>query len=230
MPSLITQRLFFSGTKQTLRGEGVELTRQLSIGNNWTTIRVGILCAINGAYPSTQNLSVPWALGLCSNNSGFSQKYTDHFVGWFSGAVPLLTYSANSGNPYYTVNGFGVRRVGFTNATASAGSTNINVANTEGTVAKKAIVIVDITKGFTSTAYSTATTAFANPVDITVKDFLESFQTPLTPTVLGIAMTATTSQTLTGTEGAGDLNTFSLYWGNTVVPFEVYAMAAYRML
>jgi hypothetical protein len=234
MPTLINQRVFFSGTKLLLRQEACEFTRPLAIGNNWTLLRVALLWAVNGASNGANSLAQQWMLGLCNGNNGYAQKYTDHFVGWGNTAGAGLTYTANSGNPYYVCGSArAVRKVGFTSTTAAIGSTNINIASTEGTFARKSMVIIDITKGassFSVTAFSTNTSAMGFQQDLTIRDFLEALQTPSTPTVQGISMAGTTSQSLTGTESAGSLDTFNFYTEGLLNPLEIYGMAVYRML
>jgi hypothetical protein len=233
MPTLINQRVFFSGTKLLLRQEACEFTRPLAIGNNWTLLRVAIMCAVNGATNGTSNLNQQWMLGLCSGSNGYAQKYTDHFVGWGNIAGSGLSYTANSGNPYYTAGSArAVRKVALTTTTASIGAVNTNFASTEGTLARKSMLIVDITKGTTTfavTAYSTNTAAMAISPDLSIKEFLEALQTAGNPTVQGNAMTASTTQSLTGTESAGNLDTFNFYSEGLVNPLEIYAMAVYRM-
>lgn len=232
MPFTINQRLFFSGQKMYVRQETGEFTRPLQIGNNWNTIRIALLCAINGGSSSTQSLAVPWAIGLCNGlGGGYAQQYTNHFVGWSSGTAPVQTYTPNSGNPYYSNSGLALRKVAFTSTTAAVGSVVTNVASTEGTFARKSVIVVDINKGFTTTAYSTQTTAMANQVDVSIKEFLEVLQAPANGgSIQGQTLVATTAQTLTGTEGAGNLDTVNIFWGATITPLEIYAMAVYRML
>lgn len=235
MPTLIEQRVFASGTKMLLRQEACEFTRPLSIGNNWNTIRVAMMWAINGASTGTGSIFSQWALGLCNGSNGYAQKYTDHFVGWGCTAGSPATYTANSGNPYYVYSSRAIRKVGFTSALQSIGGTNINVASTVGTTGKT-MVIVDIVKGaaaFTTTAYSTAVgllTQVPQPRDLSVREFLEALQTPGAPVVQGVSMLGTTGQTLSGTESAGALDTFNFYTENLTTPTEIYAMAVYRML
>lgn len=232
MAFTINQRLFFSGQKMYVRQETGDFTRPLQIANNWNTIRVAVLCSLNGLSSSTQNLAIPWAIGLCNGlGGGFGQQYTNHFVGWSNGSPPLQTYTANSGNPYYSNGGLAVRKVGFTSTTAAIGSVTTNIVSTEGTFARKGVIVVDIVKGFTTTAYTTPTTAMSNQVDVSIKDFLEVIQAPANGgTLQGQALNATSQQTLTGTESAGNLDTVNIFWGATITPLEIYALAVYRML
>jgi hypothetical protein len=232
MPFTINQRLFFSGQKMYVRQETGELTRPLQIGNNWNTIRIALLCAINNGSSSTQSLGVPWAIGLCNGlGGGFAQQYTNHFVGWSNSSPPLQTYNANAGNPYYANSGLAVRKVAFTSTTAAVGGVTTNISSTDGTFARKSVIVVDINKGFTTTAYSTQTTGMANQVDVSIKEFLEVLQSPAAGgSIQGQTLVATTTQTLTGTEGAGNLDTVNIFWGATITPLEIYAMAVYRMI
>jgi hypothetical protein len=233
MPTLINQRVFFSGTKLLLRQEACELTRPLAIGNNWTVIRVAMLWALNNSTNGTGSLVSSWSLGLCNGNNGVGQKYTDHFVGWGCASGAGATYTANSGNPYFVYNGRALRKVGFTTAQATIGSTNVNIAATEGTLARKSMVVVDITKGastFSVICYSTGTTAMALQPDLSVATFLEALQTPNAASVQGISLAQTTQQSLSGTETAGNLDTFNFHTENLTSPIEVYAMAVYRMI
>lgn len=222
----ILVRNFSDGSGKGLALTNGELIRRLGINENWNTIRIGMMMAVSG-NGSINNQAIPFAIGMCSDLVGFSAQLTPHFVGLSSGASPLQTYTANSGNPYYVLNGFMTRRVLGVNTNVGVGSTNVNIPSTEGTARRRGLVYVDVIRSYLLNVYTTATTVQAT--DNTFANFLDGLQQPGIPTVSGTALGGMSQQTISGTDSAGLLNTLAIYWGSNAFPLEIYALAVYRM-
>lgn len=226
----IAERVFvLDATRKALVLDNAEFVRKLNIGNDWNQIYIGLLAATQG-NGTVQNRIVRWGLGICSDMSGLSPASTKHFVGSYS-ASSQLTYTANSGNPYYNFQPQFARKVGTAITTANIGTIQFNFPITE-TVLRKAPLWVAITRN-SATVYGVQNYAMAAggmATDYTIENLMESMeQVGTTPAAKGTSFTLSTANTLNGSETDGELNTLSIYWGSTLFPLEVYGIAVYRV-
>lgn len=235
--AFINERVFaIGGNKRCLCLQNNELLRRLNIGNNWNTLRIGLLWSINTSG-GAQDQFIPFAVGMTSGMNGFSVNSTPHFVGSaivpnLTGGVGQWTYNANSGLPYYTASGGAmIRKVGtFASGITEAHASNVNVfvASSDGTVQRRSWAYFDIQRGYLLNTYSTATSAIG--VDYTYNDFLEGCEQPGAPTIRGTLAQSSTQQSIVGTESAGILDTINIWYSSYVFPIEIYAIAVYRMI
>lgn len=226
--SIVAQRVFVLGgntTYMTLANE--EFVRPLSISNNWTKLRLGLLMAVTP--DGTNNLStVLFSLGICSgqaNPNGSSN--TTNWVGAFINSGGSLTYTANSGNPYFgcQLTNFG-KRVVNTNTLSAPGGAGTLGTNT-GTIQRRTPWYVDITKG--SPNYTFQSFASSNlSVDYPFYSFLDGMEQASGATINGVAFNASNSTTVAVSEGPGIFDTFDVLWNKSQFPLEIYAMAVYR--
>jgi hypothetical protein len=220
-----------------------EFLRPLSIGNNWSKLRLGAMLALppNG----TNNLTgCSLMLGICSaanpfaNTAGFAAASTTNFIGLdlvtdSSGnpASGVFTYNAGSGNPYYSVSSACARRrVGTTDSVAVATALAHAVTQTTGTLARRTLHYVEITKGSPSyTVKYYAENSTLAVMDFTEAHFLDGLEQSGTPTVNGQSLFASSVMSLACDESAGVFDTVNLFWNRSQFPLEVYALAAFRM-
>ena len=220
-----------------------EYLRRLAIGSNWTKLRLGAMLALppNG----TENLTLcSLTLGVCAGATPFSgtQGYAAASTGNFIGidicsdnsggsGQGTLTYNAGTGNPYYSSSFSGARRrVGTTDSFAANTTLSHAVAINTGTLQRRTLLYVDITKGSPNytVKYYPETGTLAQ-LDFTPAHFLDGLEQSGTPTVNGQTLSAGNALTLACDETAGVFDSVSLYWNRGAFPLEVYALAAYRM-
>lgn len=231
--SNIGQRVFVLGGNQlymTLANE--EYVRTLSIGSNWTKIRIGMFHAFTP--DGTNNLTgVTLTLGICSGTvNPFGAASTTNWVGACLNGSVLggLTYNANSGNPYFSGSGnvsFG-KRVGNTNTLTAPGGAFTGSTNT-GAIQRRTPIYVDITKGnpnYTVSSFNCPPANFAQ--EFTFANFMDAME-QTSASVGGVSFNASNSQTVATSEVAGTLDTLDILWNKSLFPIEIYAIAVYRM-
>ncbi len=228
-------------TDKYLSLSGEEYLRKLTIGNNWTTLRLGMMCAITP--DGTNNLaSCALQLGVCTADA--TAASTTNYVGFDffctnAGAAQNATYSANGTLPYFrgssTLGNFR-RRVGTTDTnTGVANDLKGAIVTNTGTLQRRTPFYVDITKGspnYTLRPWFASVNSLPDSAnrDWSLAQFLTGFETA-TPTPDGIAMTSwdiNSSTTLACSEVAGNFDTVSVWW-NRSFPLEVYALAVAKL-
>lgn len=236
----IIQRDFTSIYDKALVLGGCSYLRPLTYGNGWSRIRLG---ALVGATPNgVANISdMAFTLGLCAGqtNPGSANLPANAFgaslIGSYSvGATRLLTYTANTGFPYFSPTaGTIYRRQGTTtiNSAALSASFLLPLAYT-GTQKRRFPVIVDITRTLggsglaTVTVYGVTTGALAQ-LDYRPDDLQSALDQVGTPTVRNTALVAATAiSTVPIGDEFGGLDTFELFWSNSTFPLEIYALGA----
>lgn len=236
----IVQRDFYTVYDKTLLLGGASLLRSLTYGGAWSRIRIGALVGVTPA--STNNISdAIFMLGLCSGKNYPASSYNAQSGFGFSfvgspvvGSARTLTYTANSGFPYYSMSSGVVYRkttpVGFQTSLA-AGSFFLPLAST-GTQKRRFPVFVDITRtlggsGPTSvTVYGVAVAGTAQ-LDFRPDHLQDGLDQIGTPTVYNTTLSASTTITTIGIgDEFGPLDTFELFWSNNAFPLEVYALGA----
>lgn len=237
--SIIT-RDFVDIFDKTLCLGGASYLRTLTYGGAWSRIRIGALVGVSPN--STSNIAdAVLMLGLCSGTNYPGSSYQARSAYGFSfngspvpGGTRTLTYTANSGFPYYTTtSGNFYRRttpVGW-QVGGAAGALWLPLAYT-GTQKRRFPIYVDITRnlgggaGVRSIAYGVANATVAQR-DFRPDHFLEGLDQIGTPSVYGSTLTATATGTAIqiGDE-FGPLDTFELFWSSNSFPLEIYAVGA----
>lgn len=233
----------------TLAGE--EYARTLSIGDDWTRLRIGMMAAVTP--DGTNNItSVIGFFGLCSGKTApFGAASTTHAVGIpLQGNSGLMTarnqtYVAGSGNPYFTQsNSFPTagKRVAttLTNFTGFSSYIYALPAMGVGTTVRRGMIFFEIEKGSPYTirvfgadnnngAIQTGQVLYS---DYSLATFLELIADPSTvnlTTALGKTFNGQ-SVTNSGIDEAtdGSLDTINIAWNKASFPLVVYAVAAYK--
>jgi hypothetical protein len=230
----ISSRIFVAGgTKKLMTLQNEEHVR--FIGTDWTTLRIGMLCAIQDNAGA--NVTGRLGIGVCAGQTNplGNPTNTTNFFGSrnLSGAGATWTYTANSGDPYFANGSFyGLMRQGNVDTTAGVATTNINIVTTalgNGSLQRRSLVIVDISKGGTQ-AFYTGTAQFN--ADYMVGDFLSCLEASnvfVTPTFRAITLTASTSQAPAGfNQTPGLLDCLDIHWTGTAQAFEIYALGVFR--
>lgn len=228
----IAERIFADGGNVKLLTLGNQgFSRKLNIGNDWTMIRLGMLIAIptNGTTQSTR--TVRMAYGLCNNRVGFEQYTTPHFVGVASppASPSALTYSTSSSNPYYTVGPQCVRKVGTTVTSSNTGTIQFIAPTTDSSPSqRKGFVFLDITRSYSIQTRTIPSSAVGT--EFSYGDMLIAMEDVSgAPVSRGFTMSTGTSNSISGTDEPGELNSLSIYWGSAAYPLEIYGMAVYRI-
>ncbi len=237
--SQIGQRVFVLGGNElylTLSNE--EFVRSLSIGNNWTKLRIGIMVA--QTPDGTNNLvSCTLTMGMCSGTVyPFNSANT---VNWVGVSIPgnlgsTLTYTAGSGNPYFAA-GFSYygKKVGSSTSFTPAGNGALTISSNTGALQRRTPIYLDIEKAspnYKLLAFSTLLSS--TNVDVSFMSFLDGCEQAFnaTPTITGVTFISSSSAgsplQVATSEAAGPFDTFSFFWSKTLFPMEVYAIAAYR--
>jgi hypothetical protein len=219
-----------------------EYLRPLSLGNNWTKVRLGLMVALTPN--STNNLiGCSLVLGLCAaatpfaNTTGYAAASTGNFVGLDfithssgTSAAGDLVYAAGSGNPYFSGTFTGVRRrVDTTNSFQVTSSLNQCIAANTGSLQRRSLLYLDITKGSPNYTFKPFVHQSAQAVlDFDPAGFLDGLEQPGTPIVNGSTLATCTAVTIACDEVAGAFNTANLFWNRAAYALEVYALAVYR--
>ena len=198
--------------------------RALSIGSNWTKIRIGVRMCINGTASITG--SPRFVMGVCSGTSNpwnNGSAITTHFVGASSS-----TASWNLSSGVYFVNTGSIdwrptKRVG----TAETFGSNISLLIVPAvSISKRWMYFLDITKGspnFTLSGFSPNGTGAA---DASYADFLATVAVEV-PSVGSYVFG--TSRTLAVDETAdGSLDSVCIAWNRTAPTIEVSDLAIVR--
>ena len=235
----IIQRDFTSIYDKALVLGGCSYLRTLTYGNGWSRIRLGALVAVtpNG----TNNMSdASLTLGLCSGKDypGSANLPANAFGASINGAystaaAKLMTYTANSGYPYFALaTGTVYRRQG-TNTINSTGFGIFFLPTAyTGTQKRRFPVVVDITRNLGGGGLATVivygvTTAAQAQLDYRPDDLQSALDQVGTPTVRNTALTASsTIATVPIGDEFGGLDTFELFWSNSAFPLEIYAVGA----
>jgi hypothetical protein len=230
MPYIIERVFAEGGNTKLLTLNNSEYLRKLNIENDWNTIYIGILAATQG-NGTTANRTIRWGLGICSDMSGVSPASTKHWVGSYA-TSSQLTYTANSGNPYYNFQPMFGRKVGTSVTTANTGTIPFNFAISDSGLARKTPLWIAISRNSASVygVVNSYMSAGGMSVDYSIEDLTSAMEmVGTTPTARGNSFAGSTANTLNGSEADGMLNTISIYWGSTVFPLEIYGIAVYRV-
>lgn len=236
----IIKRDFTSVYDTALNLGGASYLRKLTYGGGWSRIRIGALVGVSPNSTSSISDAV-LMLGLCSGTDYPGSSYQARSAYGFSfngspvpGSTRTLSYTANSGFPYYTTTtGVFYRRttpVGW-QVGGGAGALFLPLAYT-GTQKRRFPIYVDITRnlgggaGVSSIAYGVGDATTAQR-DFRPDHFLEGLDQIGTPFVYGSTLTATATGTAIqiGDE-FGPLDTLELFWSSNAFPLEIYAVGA----
>jgi len=237
--SVIERRFAYVPDKILCLG-GASWLRPFSLCESWGRLRIGVLCAVspNG----TSNISdALFLLGMCAGQTAPGSAYsTDNFVGASivgaatTGATRLLTYTAGSGNPYYSATaGVAFRKQDTTFITTSAAfasAVNLPLANT-GFYPRRTIIIIDINRtvggsgGLNILVYSANTTAVLS--DLRPDHLFEALDQPGVPSVRQLTFnTNLTTTAVTYSPINGDVDTLEVFWSKNAFPLEISAIGA----
>ena len=211
-----------------------EFVRTLAIGSDWNKLRLGLLLALStDGTNNLQGTDLVW--GLCAGKTNpFGAASTTNFLGMKFGAydtTEVMTYNANSGNPYFWTNRGMMKKVGATRSLLFGAALEFHrLATNTGTLQRRSAHFMEIAKGspnFTVTVWSMPLTGMAK--DFTPAHLLEGLEQPSTILVNGEALGVGTPWTTAFDQVAGALDTVDLYWNKAAFPLEIYALAAYRL-
>jgi len=236
----IIQRDFTTVFEKALLLGGASFLRTLTYGGGWSRIRIGALVGLteNGTSNISDGILM---LGVCSGKdypaSAFNTRsaFGYSFVGSpVVGSTRLLTYTANSGYPYFSPTSGVVYRnttpAGY-QVSGAAGALWLPVAYT-GTQKRRFPIYFDITRRSgggvitAATAYGVAVAATAQ-LDFRPDHFQDGLDQLGTPTIYSTTLSASTTITTVNIgDEFGPLDTFELFWSLNTFPLEVYAVGA----
>lgn len=238
--SVIERRFAYVPDKILCLG-GAAWLRPFSLCSSWGRVRIGVLCAVspNGISNISDAL---FLLGMCAGQTAPGSAYsTDNFVGASiigaatTGATRLLTYTAGSGNPYYSATaGFAFRkqvRAFITTSAAFASAVNLPLAST-GFYHRRTLVIIDITRPVGGTGSLTIAVYSPNAATVQITDFrpdhlFEALDEPGVPTARqGTYLTNLSSTAVSYSPVGGDVDHIELFWSSAAFPLEVSAVGA----
>jgi hypothetical protein len=207
------------------------LRRLLSVGTNWTQLRVAIRFSMED--PGADMTSQPtFSLGVCSgtaNPFNNGSATTDHWVGLRS---TMATWARSAGPPpYTTLYPYTMRpykRVGTTYSYAP-GTNNLLYAwyVLYGTSIRQ-VFAVDITKGSPNfTITYVARTGISNPDDVSKETFLQQISL-LTPNIPGHSRSGTGNPIAVDEATDGYLNAVNVAWDRSSPKLEISDLAVVR--
>ena len=238
----ISSRTFVSdGVKKCLSISNGEYKRGLSIGNNWTKLRIGMLVAQNPNGTSNLTSGTRFILGMCSGQTyGFGGgANTVNAVGVnFTGR----SFSSNNWNFTYIMTGVGAcyegsggtgfyTKVGaiITDFGGDAGA-RVVVPATTGSLQRRYALYVQVEKGSPNyTVYSVTTpVSIAASSDYSVSDFESGLQAATLPVTINGYTLDVVSASVTASEVAGVFDTVNFYTNFTEAT-EIYEVGAYKV-
>lgn len=225
MPQIGSRVFVAGGTKQYCSLLNDELVRY--IGSDWTSLRIGLLVAMqeNGVSSVSGRLGI----GVCSGNTNpLGAASTTLFCGTRSLSPSTWAFNANAGNPYFSSGvQYGLRRVGNTDTTAGLSVTNLFIASNGGSLQRRSLVYVDVSKAGTELPQYTASAQMAN--DNTFTNFLEGLEyAGSTLTIQNVALTSSTQQGITFDQTPGLLDHVDVQWTGAAQALEIYAWGVWR--
>lgn len=222
----IGQRIFvLGGTKQYCSLLNNELIRY--VGTDWTSLRIGMAVALE--TDGTNGIVGRLGIGVCSGNTNpLGSSNTTLFCGTRTLTPSTWSYNANSGNPYFSTGSqYGLRRVGNTDTTAGISVTNLFIATNTGSLQRRSLVYVDVSKGGSELPQYTASAQIAN--DNSFENFLEGLEYASSGiTIQNVALTASTAQGISFNEAPGPLDHVDIQWTGTAQALEIYAWGVWR--
>lgn len=245
--SVIYNRTFATGNQRYLNLSIEDYLRPISIGTNWSRIRIGALFALGtvsgNAWPIRGST---FSLGVCNGIFNSPAVYSPtHAVGWgwptnpATSSTGTLTYNAGTGgNSYFSSGGWNFYKVAAgVLTTANTGSFTLNVpSNAPAGTARRGLAILDISKSALISGNITqgimGTAAGHMSLDITSADLYAALEWYASaPTIQGTALgyLAVGNSIAFNETTNGALDTVFLYWNQFTVPLELYELAVYRV-
>lgn len=247
---VIAAKNFATGTQNYLNLGVDSYSRCLSIGTQWTRIRVGILCSVSTVQETTYPLrTTQFCLGVCNgigsdvgvyrarNAHAVSHRYAP-YIGSVGGT---WTYNAGTaGNSYFSTTefyGIKVENGNYSGGTSGSQTAYFPTSTTlNSAIPRRGIYIADISKsamvsGNLSRYGATGAVAHMS-LDLTTEDLFSGIQQyTAAPVIRGTALQqATAGISLTFNETTyGMLDTVFVYWGTYAVPFQLYEIAVWRV-
>lgn len=238
----IIERNFAYVPDKILKLGGAAWLRPFSTCAAWGRIRLGVLCSVpaNGTANITDTL---FLLGMCHGQTAPGSAYsTDNFIGAsMIGAITpsatrTLTYTAGSGNPYYSCTagvGFHKNNAAIVETSAAFSSPLLLPLTNTGFYSRRALVILDILRnkggsgGVTFAVYYSTTAATIQGSDFRPDHLFEALDQPGVPSVRGGTFASVLSSTAVGYSPiGGDVDTFEIFWSNVTFPLEISALGA----
>jgi len=233
--SSIITRVFSFGSAQPLLLRCNEFTQKLAIGEHWTRLRVGMLCAL----ANTNGMNIPASVlkvGVCAEGKSCCSENAA-FMGFSSGAQGggLATYTANSGNPYFSFSGHnGIMRLGTAYTTQQSGSFTANIPCSIDANPRRGIYMSDIIKAAPSASFNlygySGAVAHAS-LDLGMLDLYNALeQTSVVSVVRGVSIIQSPVQNsgfVYNEQTYGYLNTVNIHWNHWMWPLEIYGVAVY---
>lgn len=246
---VIASKNFATGTQNYLNLGVDTYCRGLSIGTQWTRIRIGILCSLSTVQDTTYPIrGALLCLGVGNGiNSNIGVYKPQHCHGWgqyypfTNGTGTTWSYNAGTaGNSYFSATQFsGFKSEAGTVTNAIAGSFTSYIPSNStlgGAIPRRGLYVLDIAKSALLSGnilrYGATGAAAHMSLDITSDDLIVALQQyTTTPVVQGTAISqATAASSMTFNETLyGGLDTVFVYWGTFAVPFQLYEIAVWRV-
>lgn len=255
--SAITSRVFaVDGTKKALVLGGEEFCRTLQYGSNWNWLRI----AMSYALTPNGTSNITGARFVVSLISGKARTYThptgpQNCLGFLvhhsdESAGRTLTYTANSGNPYYsqsTDRGYYFNKNGLTTqktAFINKGGLPHMLTTTGSATQRRAVLLFDFIKNTPTgsgaavwrqrmgcTMDNTSSAADNGTVEqMRMASYLTSVGTQPFSAGSGVQWTDLVSVNADPNEGTnGFLDTVSIFWNQTAYPLEIYSLNVFRI-
>jgi hypothetical protein len=241
----IVERIFTYVPGKALSLGGEQWARKISLGNQWSRIRMGFLGSMAGSASVAQ--AGYMLMGLSNSQVGGGTSVSGSAIGVsLSGSTitgpGAWTFTTNNGFPYYASNSSGkvFRRLPSfpgaagpsipIEAAASIGQVNIPATLGVNYAQRRSPVYFDITRetggGGSATVAVYGFSTVSMGIDFRPDHFLEGLDNPGTPTLYGTAMTSLLSTTIPMSEMLGVLDTMFIMWARTSVPLELSAIGA----
>jgi hypothetical protein len=240
----IIERLFTYVPSKVLAIGGEQWSRKISLGNQWSRVRLGFLGALGGSASYTGSYLL---MGFSSGQVGGATAVGGSAIGAsLSGnlntAAGVWTYQSNSGYPYYQGNGSGkvYRRMPSmpgpfgpaVSAETSASISTVYLPASGGTnySYRRAPVYFDISRevggGGTATVSVYGMPSTAMTLDFRPDHFLDGLDLPGTPTLYGTTMTQVLNTTIPISDLLGGLDSVFIMWQRTLGRLELSAIGA----
>jgi hypothetical protein len=234
----VIERLYpdTNDTAVVLQGSGI--SRVMSIGSNWSRIRIGVRFTINLLGYTGRQGGIPiFGFGVCANGGyeTFGARNVSHFVGMTTNRANVLPTVSGSGHHLNESGDFSVRRkVG----TAITGTVGASSSITSGIGAHPGVarccLYLELLKG--SPNYTNWTAYPASVASSGVDTTLEEFYIGLETATLNLPTLAPFStyqgrlnSALAVDESAGVLDSVWVDWNLTAWAAEVSQVAVYRV-
>lgn len=223
----VVSRTYSSVVDQRISLHNDYIARTMSIGTNWTRVRIGFRWSLNDGGTIVAAFSPFFWAGLCSGttNPVGAQTPTNWFGFWWKN--PSIQWSPGS-NVYSQLGGSGMTPSKIVNGVQTNG-TSFGSFYISGLTSVRSFMILEITKGSPNWQLNICVPVGQGPAgtDRVLQTLIDTMS--VTPMQIVGQYDVSGNQALAFDESAGSLDTINVYFGNDSRKLEISEIVYFKM-